>query len=206
MLSVVVQAGGESKRMGSDKALIPFLGKPLVSRIIDRLAGMGDEVIIVTNRRSDYEFLGLPLVADIYPGRGALGGLFTALKAARFSEVVVAACDMPFISRKLLSHQIILLRESGFDAVIPKTGFGVEPFHSVYRREACAPLIETAIQADAWRVDAWFKNANIYFLTQEETREHDPLQIAFKNLNTPGDIQEAEDLAKKLKKNLLEEE
>jgi molybdopterin-guanine dinucleotide biosynthesis protein A len=206
MLSVIIQAGGESRRMGSDKALIPFLGQPLIVRIIDRVASLGDEVIVVTNRMADYEFLGLPLVSDFFPGRGALGGLFTALKAANHPKVVVAACDMPFINRDLLSHQINILKDSCSDAVIPKTDFGVEPFHSVYHRDPCIPKIEAAIHAGSWRVDAWFKEANIHFLPLEETRDFDPLQIAFKNLNTPEDVNEAEDLAKKLDDKGMEEE
>jgi molybdopterin-guanine dinucleotide biosynthesis protein A len=198
MLSVVVQAGGESRRMGSDKALIPFMGQPLVVRVIKRLSGLGDEMIVVTNKMSDYEFLGMPLVSDFYPGRGALGGLFTALKASNHPDVVVAACDMPFVSRSLLTHQIAVLQNTGCDAVMPKTSFGVEPFHAVYKRSTCLPLIKTALEAGAWRVDSWFKDANIRFLSQDETRDYDPLQIAFNNLNTPEDVKEAEELAKKL--------
>jgi molybdopterin-guanine dinucleotide biosynthesis protein A len=197
MLSVVIQAGGESRRMGSDKALILFLGQPLILRIINRLVGFGDEVMIVTNRIPDYEFLNLPLVSDYYPGRGALGGLYTALKAASHDKVVVAACDMPFISRDLLSHQIAILNQGGVDAVIPKTEFGVEPFHSVYNRR-CLPLIEAVIEAGAWRVDSWFKDASIYFIYPEETAKYDPSGAAFKNLNTPEEVQEAEELVKKL--------
>jgi molybdopterin-guanine dinucleotide biosynthesis protein A len=205
MLSVVIQAGGESRRMGVDKALIPFLGQPLIVRIVNRLASLGDEVIVVTNSFPDYEFLGLPLVSDVYPGRGALGGLYTALNAASHPQVVVAACDMPFINRSLLSHQVTVLNDTGSDAVIPKTGFGVEPFHAVYNRH-CLPLVEAAVKAGAWRVDSWFKEAKIHFLTQQETRDHDPLQIAFQNLNTPQDVKEAEDLAEKLVAQGLEEQ
>jgi molybdopterin-guanine dinucleotide biosynthesis protein A len=198
MLSVVVQAGGESRRMGSDKALIPFLGQPLVVRIINRLSGLGHELIVVTNNRKDYEFLGLPLVSDYFPGRGALGGLYTALKAANYHLVVVAACDMPFISRSLLDYQVSTLYKSDSYAVIPKTGFGVEPFHAVYRRMECLPLVKEAIEEGAWRVDSWFKKAKIHFLSNDEVQKLDPHQIAFKNLNTLEDVQEAEELATKI--------
>jgi molybdenum cofactor guanylyltransferase len=184
--------------MGEDKALMPFLGQPLIVRIIQRLSNLGEEVLVVTNRIPDYQFLNLPLVSDYFPGRGALGGLYTALKAASHSQVVVAACDMPFISPELLSYQIEILLNEGRDAVIPKTEFGVEPFHSVYNRQICLPLIEAALDAGAWRVNSWFKDAQIHFLSPEETLSLDPLQIAFKNVNSPEDFQEAQDLAKQL--------
>lgn len=198
MVSVVIQAGGGSRRMGEDKALMPFLGQPLIVRIIQRLSKLGDEVLVVTNRIPDYQFLDLPLVSDYFPGRGALGGLYTALKAASNPEVVVAACDMPFISPELLSYQIEILLNESRDAVIPKTEFGVEPFHAVYNRQICLPLIEAALEAGAWKVNSWFTDAQIYFLSAAETLTLDPLQIAFMNVNSPEDFKKAQDLAKQL--------
>jgi len=73
MLTICVQAGGESRRMGQDKALMPFLGRPLIKRVIDRLSPIADEVIVTTNIPDDYRFLNLPLFPDLKPGRGSLG-------------------------------------------------------------------------------------------------------------------------------------
>jgi molybdopterin-guanine dinucleotide biosynthesis protein A len=195
MLSVVIQAGGESRRMGQDKALIPFLGRPLIARVIDRVAGLGDEVLVTTNRPEQYGFLGLPLFPDSIPGRGALGGLYTALKVAGQPLVAVVACDMPFVSASLLAAARDLLLESGKAAVIPRTSGGTEPFHAVYHRETCLPAIEAALQEDRWRVDAWFAAVRPRFLSPEETRFYDPAGLAFWNVNTPEELQEAEDLA-----------
>ncbi|MCX8063463.1 MAG: NTP transferase domain-containing protein, partial [Anaerolineales bacterium] len=78
MRSLVVQAGGESRRMGKDKALLPFLGKPLIQRILERLIPVVDEALVTTNHPERYGFLNVPLVGDVFPGRGALGGLYTA--------------------------------------------------------------------------------------------------------------------------------
>jgi molybdopterin-guanine dinucleotide biosynthesis protein A len=94
MLSIVIQAGGESQRMGQDKALIPILGQTLIERVLDRLSHLGDEILITTNNPECYRFLNLPLIADVLPGRGALGGLYSALNAARGPHVAVVACDM----------------------------------------------------------------------------------------------------------------
>ncbi len=82
MLTVAIQAGGESRRMGQDKALLPFLGQPLIVRVIERLKLLADEILVTTNHPQAYQFLGLPLYPDQQPGRGALGGLYTALNAA----------------------------------------------------------------------------------------------------------------------------
>jgi molybdopterin-guanine dinucleotide biosynthesis protein A len=199
MLTVVLQAGGASRRMGQDKGLIPFLGKPLIERLIQRLAPVSQEMIINTNQPTHYAYLGLPTVEDVIPNRGALGGLYTAIHASIYPLVAVIACDMPFASPELLSaERDILLADPAIDAVIPHTEGGNEPFHSIYRREACLPLVEAAINTDMWRVDSWFSLANIRYMEPPETWRYDPEGLAFLNLNTPEDLLRAEDLARAL--------
>ena len=197
-LSIVIQAGGASRRMGQDKALLPFLGQPLITRVIQRLTGLADEVIINTNRPEAYRFLGLPVEPDVIPGRGALGGLYSALTIAGHPLVAVVACDMPFVNPDLLAAQRLILEETGCDAVIPVTEQGAEPFHAVYRWENCLPAIKAALEAGSWRVNSWFDHAVVYFLSQAEVRRFDPLQLAFRNVNTPEDLHKAEQLAKEI--------
>jgi molybdopterin-guanine dinucleotide biosynthesis protein A len=196
MLTIVIQAGGASKRMGQDKALIPFLGRPLIQRVIQRVGGLGDELVINTNRPEAYGFLNLPLYPDVIPERGALGGLFTALMTARHPLVAVIACDMPFAHPGLLAEERRLLEESGSDGVIPITVHGTEPFHAVYRRETCLPLVKAALDAGKWRVDSWFGEASLMFMSVEDILKFDPQQLAFKNVNTPAELREAEQLAR----------
>jgi len=195
MLTLVIQAGGESRRMGMDKALVSFLGRTLIERVLGRVSHLADEVLVTTNKPESYAFLGLPLVADVTPGRGALGGLLTALHAAHQPLVAVVACDMPFVSAELLGFERDLLEREGYSAVIPRTEGGTEPFHAVYRREACLPAVEAAIQADKWRVDAWYAKADVRLLSPEETRPYDPRGLAFWNVNTPEELTEAEKMA-----------
>lgn len=197
MLTVSIQAGGESRRMGQDKALLPFLGQPLISRVIARLAPVADEVIVTTNRPADYAFLGLPLFADLIPNRGALGGLYTALASASQPLVAVAACDMPFANAQLLAHaRDVLLREA-VDVVIPQPGDGwFEPLHAVYRREACLGPIREALDAGAWKVISWFSQVQVQVLTPAEIAACDPLGLAFANVNTPEELAHAERIAR----------
>ena len=196
MLSLVIQAGGQSARMGEDKALKLFLGRPLIQRVIDRLAPIADEILVTTNCPDDYAFLGLRLIPDLVAGRGALGGLYTALASAAFPLVAVVACDMPFASASLLEAATRLLVEEEADVVIPKTEDGYEPFHAVYRRAACVPAIQSAIQADRWKVIAWFPSVKVRELTMGEMTRLDPSGLAFWNVNTPEEFAEAERLAK----------
>jgi molybdopterin-guanine dinucleotide biosynthesis protein A len=195
MLTVSIQAGGQSSRMGEDKALKAFLGRPLIQRVVERLAPIADEIIVTTNRPNDYDFLKLRLTPDLKPGRGALGGLYTAIASATQPIVAVVACDMPFASPKLIETMSRLLVEEEADVVIAKSEEGFEPFHAVYRRETCLPAIESAIDADQWKVIAWFPQVKVRVLAPEEIKSVDPESLAFWNVNTPEEFAKAEELA-----------
>lgn len=184
--------------MGKDKALVPFLGKPLIQRILERLIPVVDEALVTTNHPERYAFLNVPLIGDVFPGRGALGGLYTALRSAHYTFVAVVACDMPFVNPELLEILFRTLEESKADAVIPQTATGNEPFYAVYRRENCLPLVRQAIEDGHWRADAWFWEANLHFFSSEEISIFDPLGLAFQNVNTPEELAAAEELARQL--------
>jgi molybdopterin-guanine dinucleotide biosynthesis protein A len=181
--------------MGEDKALKPFLGRPLIQRVVDRLAPAADEVIVTTNRPEDYAFLGLRLVPDLKPDRGALGGLYTAVASATQPFVAVVACDMPFASAALLEAAIRLMEQEEADVVIARSDEGYEPFHALYRRGTCLPAIEAAIDADHWKVIAWFPHVKVRILSVEEVQQLDPSGLAFWNVNTPEEFSQAETIA-----------
>lgn len=197
-LTIVIQAGGESRRMGRDKALVPFLGRPLIARLAERLGPIADELLVTTNRPDAFGFLGLPLFPDPRPGRGALGGLHAALRAARHEAVAVVACDMPFASAALLRFQAGLLESEQADVVLPRGADGLEPLHAVYRRVTCLPLVEAALDSGQWKVIAWFDQARVRVLSAAEVAAHDPRGLAFVNVNTPEELAQAERLAREI--------
>ncbi len=180
MLTVVIQAGGASSRMGEDKALKLFLGRPLIQHVIERLTPIADEIIVTTNRPAEYEFLAkssdfaIRLIPDLKPGRGALGGLYTAIASASYPLVAVAACDMPFASQNFFEGARRLMVKEEADVVIVKTDEGYEPLHALYRRETCLPAIESAIDADQWKVISWFPKVKVRTLTADEVNSLDP--------------------------------
>ncbi|MBN2548717.1 MAG: molybdenum cofactor guanylyltransferase [Anaerolineales bacterium] len=196
MLTVAIQAGGESRRMGQDKGLVPFLGQPLIQRVTGRLAPIADEILITTNHPQSYGFLKLRLEPDLIPGRGALGGLYTALSAAAQPFVAVVACDMPFANPQLLRAGLDLLLTTQADLAIPQTATGMQPFHAVYRRATCLPAIRQALEAGKWRADAWYEQVAVQRLSEQEIAEHDPQGISFWNINTPEDLLAAEEYAR----------
>ncbi|HCB01628.1 MAG TPA: molybdenum cofactor guanylyltransferase [Anaerolineae bacterium] len=202
MLTIVIQAGGQSSRMGEDKALKPFLGKPLIQRVIERLNPIADELIVTTNRPDEYRFLNHRLVSDLIPERGALGGLYTAVSSASHPYVGVVACDMPFVSQMFFERATKLMVEEEADVVIPrikseassKSG-GYEPLHALYRKETCLPAIEDAIQKDLWKVIAWFGKVKVRDVLDDEMKSIDPSGLYSWNVNTPDEFKKAEEIA-----------
>lgn len=194
--TVVIQAGGQSSRMGQDKALMPFLGQALIARQVARLQVLNCQILVITNRPEAYAFLNLPSTADLFPGTGPLGGLLTALEAAQTPAIGVVACDMPFINPRLLDGQRALLWKEGADVVIPRSQIGLEPLHAVYRRETCLPVVRAALAAGERKLIAWFPSVVVHEMTGEEITAFDPGYHSFTNVNSPEEFRAAEQLAR----------
>ncbi len=188
MRTIAIQAGGQSRRMGQDKALVPLAGRPLISHALDRVAGPGDEILITTNHPANYGFLQARLVSDETPGAGALSGLRTALASARGETVLVLACDMPLVSRPLLEH--LLAHAAEADVVIPRREGEFEPLHAVYAR-SCLPAVEAALAAGEARMISFFGRVRVLPIEEEEWRRFDPDGRGFFNVNTPADLTRA---------------
>ena len=194
-VSVVIQAGGESKRMGRSKATVPFAGKPLICRLVSRLHPAADELIITTNEPENLAFLkdefpglSIKLVSDRFDFRGALPGLYTALTAATAPYVAVVACDMVNASAALVVAESITLNEEGCDVVVPVNKNGFEPFHAMYRKETCLPAIQKALDAGERRAQSFFDDVSVYEFTQDEVNQVVPYGGCFQNCNTPQEL------------------
>jgi molybdenum cofactor guanylyltransferase len=192
MLSVVLQAGGQSQRMGENKALKPFLGRPLIERVVSRVRSVADELIVTTNEAVAFAFVEARKVADLRPGLGPLGGLHAGLASAQYDAVALVACDMPFASAALLRAAADILEAEAVDVVIAESTEGFEPMHAAYRRATCLPAVETAIEAGQRRMISWFPAVRLRRLTTEELQRYDPDGLAFWNVNTPDEFAAAE--------------
>lgn len=193
--SVLILAGGASSRMGQNKALVPFLGKPLIERIVAAARQISDDILLVANDAGPYAGLGLPCVADIQPGFGPLMGLYSGLSAVRFDLALMVACDMPFLSPDLMRRLIELA--PGFDVVIPRSEDGLHPLHALYRRSTCAPAIAAAIAAGQRRMIAFHPQVRVRQVDEAELSAFDPTGFALMNVNSPADLATAEHIARR---------
>lgn len=198
-LTVAIQAGGESRRMGRSKATVPFAGRPLISRLVERLAPVADEMLITTNEPDNLQFLfdefpevNLRFAVDVMDNRGALPGMLTAFSAARTPYVALVACDMVNASSDLIVAESIALTDSGADAVIPVNRNGVEPFHAVYRCETCLPVVRELVGEGKMRAQDIVPNIDVRSFTRDEVRAVVPQGGCFVNANTPDELRALE--------------
>ena len=184
-ISAIILAGGQSRRMGRDKALIDYQGRPIIAHVIDTLRTLSDDVIVVSNRSDLYGPFGARVVADYNPPCGPLGGIAAGLRAAQHELAVVVACDMPFLNVDLLRWLIDLA--AGYDAVVPQTGNEFEPLHAVYRRDCYGPIVQR-IEHGERRVISFFADVRLRPVPEPEWRALDPAGRSLINLNTPDDV------------------
>ncbi len=147
--------------------------------------GLGDELILVTNKPEQYAHLGLPMFGDLYPETGPLGGIYTALHAAAHPHVLVVACDMPWLNRPLLEH-MVGLRETA-DVIVPRWDKFPEPLHAVYSK-ACLEPIQEKLEAGMLKITAFYGRVSVRFVDRPAIEQFDPAGRSFVNVNTPDDL------------------
>ena len=187
-LSVVaaILAGGRSRRMGTDKALLLFDGTPLIGHVIDRLRDVIPKIVIVGDNAGGYRRFGLPIFPDPRPDEGPLGGIRTALVSIDTPLIFCCACDMPFLETALVGR-LLELAEQGVAAVVPRLHDEPEPLCAVYAREAL-PAIETELAAGGRRIRNALARIPTRYVEEKELRNFDPELRSFVNVNTPGDL------------------
>jgi molybdopterin-guanine dinucleotide biosynthesis protein A len=190
--SGVVLAGGESRRLGRNKALLRIGGQTLIERVVDCVAPMSAEVVVVVASPSQGAELPLPpgvrVVTDRYPGCGSLGGIYTGLDASREPWVLLVACDMPFLNPRLLRRLMAMRR--GVDAVVPRLGGQPEPLHAVYSKTCLEPM-ERMLRARELKIAPLFEAVRVRYVDEETIDRIDPSHRSFFNVNSPADVEEA---------------
>jgi molybdenum cofactor guanylyltransferase len=192
-VSAVILAGGMGTRLGGvKKALVEVGGAPVVQRVLDVVAPLVAETILVDNDQG-LAYLGLRIVPDVETRAGPLTALYSGLAAATSPLCLVLACDMPFLGRQLL--QWLIDQSAEADVVMPVVEGHLEPMHTVYRREPCLAAIERARGQGQQRMTAFLRDVRVREIAEPELRARDPQLHSFLNVNTPEDLQRARELA-----------
>ena len=182
-VQVAVLAGGQSRRMGRDKALIEWDGQPLIARVLAAAYPLQAPLFIVGNP-DQYAHLDLPVHPDLHPGLGPIGGLHTALATAA-SPVLLLACDLPFLTPEFL--RMLVGRRGIHQAIVPCTADGAQPLCALYE-PSCQTVIESAIAASKRSMRGLLQQLAVDELGTEVWRPYDESGLLFANLNTPEEV------------------
>jgi molybdopterin-guanine dinucleotide biosynthesis protein A len=181
MESAVILAGGKSRRMGRNKALMDFGGEVLIRRVYRMLKDEFDEVLISANDGGAYDFLGAPVIRDTFEAGGSLAGIHAGLSHSSSESIFVAACDMPFLNVDLV--RFLGSFADDYDVVVPVNPKGFEPLHAFYSKN-CLPHIERQMDEGNLKVLDFYDKVRTREIRPEEMREHDPDNLSPFNINT----------------------
>ncbi|MEG6615861.1 molybdenum cofactor guanylyltransferase [Peptococcaceae bacterium 1198_IL3148] len=192
-LSAAILAGGKSSRMGTTKAFVEVHSCRIIDHAIDELKQVSNDIMIVTNSVEEYSHLGIRLVKDIVPGLGPLSGIHSALVHAEMPQVLIVACDMPFIEAQLAN--LLAKYSLHYDVVIPRVEGYFEPLFAVYNK-SCIQHIEKCIgQGGKLRVVDFFSYVKVKYVNEDEISQVADLERVFYNVNTPKELALAKKLA-----------
>jgi len=189
VVSISILAGGQSSRMGQPKSFVQLAGKSLIDHLLERIQLLQYPIQIIANDLNAYETFGFPVFPDIHTGKGALGGIYTALTYSPTLYTLCLACDMPFINTNLISH--LVSQTTDYDAVVPIVNDYPEGLHTIYHQR-CKVKIEQQIYQDSLQLGQLFHLLNVRFIPETTLRRFDPNLHAFINLNTPQELEHAE--------------
>lgn len=182
----LILAGGKSKRMGEDKALLKINTKTFVQEILEVFGSIFPEIIIISDNPHIYEGASIKVVPDIIWDKGPLGGLYTGLQLAKYHHCVIAACDMPFINKEVTRYMAEL---QGYQALVPYIKGRYQPLFAAYSKD-CLPAIKARIQGGNLRMIDFIKGIDARILYEQELLPFDPDLRSFININTPQEYGE----------------
>ncbi len=194
VISAAILAGGKNSRMnGENKALLKVDGISIIDRQLEVLSGLFNEIFIVGKDFDNGH--NLRIVEDIYPDKGPLSGIHTALSYSKSQFVFVVSCDMPFLCADFIGELVFEAGKNNYEAIVPKHDLGIEPMHALYKKNLLKNAESTLMQDDI-RIRNMFKGIKIKYFS---VNLHYNTEMIFFNINNPQDLQKAQSHAKGIK-------
>ncbi|HEV8438477.1 MAG TPA: molybdenum cofactor guanylyltransferase [Methylomirabilota bacterium] len=192
----VIQAGGKSTRMGGQpKALMELGGRRIIDRVVDVVRAVVDDLLLVTNTPELYADLGLPMVGDVFPDHGSLGGIYSGLQAAPGDAAFTVACDMPFLMPQVA--RLVVARAAEADIVLPRVGGQFETLHACYAKSCLGPM-ESKLRERRLKIVGFFDEMRVLAITEGEVARFRQPEVVFMNVNTPEELARARELLAKV--------
>lgn len=184
-----VLAGGESTRMGREKALLELGGMPMIvrtARLVERVAGR----VTIVGTPEKYEPLRLRAIRDEWTGAGPLGGIAAALRASGSAWNLIVACDLPYLTKEWFEFLIERAEKSKMEAVLPMNDKGAEPLCAMYGK-SCEAAIWLALDRGVRKVTEGLAHLRMEYVERSEWKVFDSEGLLFKNMNSPEEYEQA---------------
>ncbi len=192
-LSAAIVAGGRSSRMGQDKSFVLLHGRPMIEHVVACVSALPVEsVLLITNQPNGYAYLRLTTYPDVFPDKGSLGGIYSAVYHSPSEHTLVVGCDMPYLSGALLRYIAGLRdeREGPYDVIVPVHNDHPQGLHAIYRKTVLAPILAD-LEANRLRVIGFYRMVKARYVLPAEYHDLDPAGLSFKNINTPEELERA---------------
>ncbi|TDL72264.1 molybdenum cofactor guanylyltransferase [Rhodococcus qingshengii] len=188
--AAIILSGGKSSRMGTNKALLKLNEKTTIERMVDILKIYFDDIILVTNDMESYQFLGVKMVSDHYPGKGPLAGFHAGLMASDYDVNFITACDMPFISGELAATLVNMIEHH--DALVPVINGNMQTLCAVFQKKSVAK-IEECIENGRLPIKHLLEHLNVLYVTEKELQANSNIDMerVFFNMNHPHEYEDA---------------
>jgi len=180
-----ILAGGQSKRMGFNKAFIERGGQTIISRTLGIFKDTFDEVFIAADDVLTYAPLGVRVVSDVHKDAATLGGIYTALFHSSHPFTFVAGCDMPFLDASSIK-KILNAADDRHDAFVPFINGRLHPLHALYSKR-CMKAAEEEISAGRLKVTDYIEKIRLKRLTIADFGGL-PIAASVENVNTPEEL------------------
>lgn len=191
-LDAIVLAGGQSKRLGTPKALLPLGDTTLIGAVLSRLKPVFRQVIVVAKQGHNLPNLGVELLTDDLPEQGPLVGLVRGLAASDAPWCLLVGCDMPFLNPHVISR--MAERLEGCDILAPYLEGRMQTLHAFYSRE-CLPTANKLLGDGVTSLQALLRRCRVKSMGADEFLDLDPDMLSFRDVDTPEEYRAAQELA-----------
>ena len=190
-LTGFVLAGGASRRMGQSKVTLTIDGESMLERQVRLLRSVARRVAVIGAAGGYLSDFNVPFITDAVAGRGPLGGIYTALLESRTEYNLILGCDLPFVTRRLLTWLALRAMADGSDATVPCSRDGrLQPLCAVYRFRALY-AIRTRLELGENKLSGFFSMVRYNMVPWRELAEAGFRTYTFDNMNTPEDYENA---------------
>ncbi|HVN24199.1 MAG TPA: molybdenum cofactor guanylyltransferase [Syntrophorhabdales bacterium] len=188
LMTGAILAGGRSRRMGRDKATLPFKNRPLIAHVYRTVKAVLPDVVVISKHHTAIEGIESPIMKDAIPIEGSLVGIASALLHARTDYVFVFGCDMPFLRKETITRMVDVVQ--GEHIIIPRTPAGYEPLHAIYNRSCLSHMLR-AIEEGKIGISKLFPYFKVKVVEEPQLFLNNGVSI-FTNINTEEDLDRAE--------------